>query len=390
MKLELEWLHRADVAKVLQAIHAAGGEARFVGGCVRDAILGRPLGDFDLATNLPPEQVMAAATQAGLKVVPTGLKHGTVTVIAEHKPFEVTTLRRDVATNGRHAEVEYTDSWQEDAARRDFTMNALFCDAQGNVTDYFSGLADLEAGRVRFVGNAGTRIEEDVLRILRFFRFHAHYGHGAMDEAALAACRSRVALLPGLSAERVRTELLKLLLAADPVPTWQVMLEIGALAALNLPLTNISALHALVTHEAALQQPTALRRLFVLCEGDIATVARALRLSNAETLRLKAMAQSLEKMDIFQLAYWHGVEAVTDQLFIRCEAEASVVSALASWQRPQFPLNGSHLRELGVENGPEMGRILHIMERWWVAQDFAPDLRACLAQATAEISKPAT
>lgn len=266
MKLDQPWLKDPAVQKVVQAIKAAGGEARFVGGCVRDAILGRKLGDFDLATTLRPEAVQAACEKAGCKVVPTGIKHGTVTVIADHQVFEVTTLRRDVATDGRWAEVEYTNDWQQDAARRDFTMNALFCDADGNVTDFFGGIDDLKAGLVRFVGEPEQRIKEDVLRILRFFRFFAHYGKGEPDASGLAACKALVSLLPALSVERVRTELLKLLQADNPVPTWQLMLDIGVFKALDLPLGNIERLDQVVRHENTLSSQ---RRLGSILRHDL-------------------------------------------------------------------------------------------------------------------------
>ncbi|MBX6323955.1 MAG: CCA tRNA nucleotidyltransferase, partial [Rhodospirillaceae bacterium] len=214
---------------VLAAVTADGAEARFVGGCVRDALLSRPVGDVDIATPEPPERVLALLARAGIKAIPTGIDHGTVTAVKDGTPFEITTLRRDVETYGRRAKVAFSDSWREDAARRDFTMNALSCTPDGRVFDYFGGLADLEARRVRFVGDAATRIREDVLRLLRFFRFYAHYGSPPPDGEALAACRELAPLLPTLSAERVRAEVLRLLAAPDPCPALALMRDNGIL-----------------------------------------------------------------------------------------------------------------------------------------------------------------
>lgn len=381
MKLDQPWLKAPAVQKVMQAIEAAGGEARFVGGCVRDAILGRKLGDFDLATTLRPEAVQAACEKAGCKVVPTGIKHGTVTVIADHQVFEVTTLRRDVATDGRWAEVEYTNDWQQDAARRDFTMNALFCDADGNVTDFFGGIDDLKAGLVRFVGEPEQRIREDVLRILRFFRFFAHYGKGEPDASGLAACKALVSLLPTLSAERVRTELLKLLQADNPVPTWQLMLDIGVFRALDLPLKNISRLREVVGRECALNRVAGVRRLWAALERDYPEIGAKLRLSNDEAQRIKSLnSVSLTGYNTRD-AYRFGADVVIDALIVSGNATAPQVEQLESWQRPCFPLNGADLAKLGVEPGPRMGEILSKVEQWWIEQDFSADHDACLTQA---------
>src|SRR5215510_13136350 len=217
------WMIAAETVAVMAALSSAGGEARFVGGCVRDALLGRPVTDVDIATHEPPERVMNLLSRAGIKAVPTGIKHGTVTAVIGRKHFEITTLRRDVETYGRHARVEYTNDWAADAARRDFTMNALFCSLDGTIYDPFGGLADLREHRVRFVGDAEARIREDVLRLLRFFRFYAHYGAPPPDAAALAACRALAPLLPTLSGERVCGETLKLLLAPEPASVFATM-----------------------------------------------------------------------------------------------------------------------------------------------------------------------
>jgi len=386
MRLEQSWLRSVPVEKVIGAIQAAGGEARFVGGCVRDALLQRELGDFDLATTLKPDAVQAACEGAGCKVVPTGLRHGTVTVIANGQVFEVTTLRRDVSTDGRWAEVEYTTDWQQDAARRDFTMNALYCAQDGEVTDFFGGVDDAKAGRVRFVGDAEKRIQEDVLRILRFFRFHAHYGQGAPDAEGLQACRRFMHLLPNLSAERIRMEFLKLLAAPDPVPGWQLMADASALRALQLPLANFARLELVARAEAAAGLlPDPIRRLWACLERDDVRVATRLRLSNKEAQRLSALMPLFEVPDDakaqLRLAYYKGADIVLDALLASGKASAEAVATLQSWQRPQLPLNGADLMALGIPSGPRLGETMERVERWWVEHDFAPSHADCLAQA---------
>src|SRR5215468_4177027 len=260
------WMIAAETVAVMAALAAAGGEARFVGGCVRDALLGRKVSDIDIATHEPPERVMNLLSRAGIKAIPTGIKHGTVTAVVGVRHFEITTLRRDVETYGRHARVEYTDDWAADAARRDFTMNALFCSADGTIYDPFGGLADLRAQRVRFVGDPAERIREDVLRLLRFFRFHAHYGKPPPDPPALAACRDLAHLLPTLSGERVCAETLKLLSAPQPADVVDLMRESGVLAHFLPEATGIDRMRALVAAEAVaprdlVPRPDPLRRL---------------------------------------------------------------------------------------------------------------------------------
>lgn len=383
MRIDQDWLRLPPVRKVLGAIAAAGGEARFVGGCVRDALIGRPLGDFDLATTLKPEAVMEACQKAGCKVIPTGIDHGTVTVVADHQPFEVTTLRRDVSTDGRHAEVEYTDDWQQDAARRDFTMNALLCDADGNVTDFFGGYDDLKAGRVRFIGDAENRLREDVLRILRFFRFQAHFGQGELDAQGLAACRKLVSLLPSLSIERVQAELLKLLKAPNPLPVWRVMVEIGVFRSLSLPLENLARLESLVAFEQKLGWADPLRRLWAASTGEVAPL---LRLSTHENLRLKSLDLCPSDLPqewpaLAKLAYFKTASTVADWLVISQKADEETLSWLTSWQRPRFPLNGSDLKAMGIAPGPQMGELLRIVETWWVENNFSATADECRAYA---------
>ncbi len=254
-------------------LRALKGEARFVGGCVRDTLLKRPIGDIDIATPLPPEEVMRRLAAARIKAVPTGLAHGTVTAVVEGRAFEITTLRRDVETFGHRARVAFTADWEADSRRRDFTMNALFLAADGEVLDYHDGLGDLRRGKVRFVGDPETRIREDVLRLLRFYRFHAWYGRGAADRAARAACRALAPLVPTLSGERVQAETMKLLRAPDPLPSLALMAKDGVLAQIVPVARPLRALRRLVRIEPA---PDPLRRLAVLAAdgaGELAALS---------------------------------------------------------------------------------------------------------------------
>ncbi|HWA45288.1 MAG TPA: CCA tRNA nucleotidyltransferase, partial [Hypericibacter adhaerens] len=280
------WMIDARTQAVIAALRADGAELRFVGGCVRDAVLGRAIKDIDLATPDPPETVIALLKRAGLKAVPTGIEHGTVTAVVEKQPFEVTTLRRDVETDGRHAKVEFTDDWRADAARRDLTFNAMSLSPDGTLHDYFGGFDDLQAGRVRFVGDAATRIEEDVLRLLRFFRFYAHYGKPPPDAVALEACRRMAPRLPDLSGERIQAETLKLLAASDPAPVVALTQNDGVLEHWLPEARSVARLAALVRIENGLgREPDPLLRLAALIEGgpEIARgLAWRLRLSNAD------------------------------------------------------------------------------------------------------------
>lgn len=389
MRLAADWLAQPALQRVIHAIAAAGSEARLVGGCVRDGVQGVMPHDIDLCTPLLPEAVTAACEAAGCKVIPTGLKHGTVTVISHGQGFEVTTLRRDVQTDGRHAVVAFTESWQEDAARRDFTINALSCSATGEVFDYFGGLADLAAGRVRFVGRASQRIREDVLRILRFFRFQARYGQGPADAEALEACRELMPLLSGLSAERVRDELLKILIGPQAAGIWQMMADLGVFTVLDVPLLNVAGLEPVVRAEAAFAlAPQALRRLRAVLSGpDAAGVARRLRLSGAQASRLTALMPlpvlPEDKAACLRLAYRLGADVLIDALVLgeMRTTSAATLALLAEWQRPRFPLCGADLAELGVAPGPQMGEILRKVEQWWLESDFIPTQAKCLQKA---------
>jgi poly(A) polymerase len=393
------WMADTATRAVLRALAREGGAARFVGGCVRDALLGRDVKEIDIATPLVPEKVMRRLEAARIKAVPTGLAHGTVTAVVPPRHFEITTLRRDVETFGRHARVAFTDDWAADAARRDFTMNALFLDAEGNVFDPVGGLGDLRAGRVRFVGDASTRIREDVLRLLRFYRFHAHYGRGAADAEARAACRALAPLLPTLSGERVAAEMLKLLAAPDPLPTLRMMAEDGVLAALLPEARRLDRLAALVPLEPA---PDALRRLGALLESDVgaAAVAERLRLSNEQRERLAAMAAPSLAVDLAgderaQRRALHrlGADLYRDLVLLRAgqQGDATQVRRLlalaAGWRPREFPLKGRDVTALGVAEGPEVGRLLAAVEAWWEEGDFRADRKAALAELKRRMAK---
>jgi len=376
--------------KVLAALEAGGKPARFVGGPVRDALLGRPVLDIDIATPEPPDRVMALLAKAGIKTVPTGLAHGTVTAVEKPRHFEITTLRRDVETDGRHATVAFTDDWAADAARRDFTMNALFLDGEGEVYDPLGGLPDLKAGHVRFVGDPETRIREDVLRILRFYRFIARYEKGEPDRAGRAACQALAHLLPGLSVERVAVELLKLLGAPDPLPVLRIMVEDGVLPILLPEAVNLRRLTELLPLE-----PTAdpLRRLAALLDGGGEALGRRLKLSNEQAARLGAMTDPAWPVDPGEAEpgqrralHRLGPSLYRDLLLLRVaetggkDRMAPLLAGAEAWQAKVFPLRGADLLKAGVPPGPEVGRVLAAVEAWWEENDFQPDRAACLAR----------
>lgn len=382
------WMARPGAKRILAAL---AGETRIVGGAVRDGLLGLAVADVDLATRLLPDEVIRRLETAGIKAIPTGIAHGTVTAVAEGSIIEVTTLRRDVSTDGRHAEVAFSEDWKEDASRRDFTINALYADpASGEVFDYFGGLADLEARTVRFIGDPLQRIAEDHLRILRFFRFHARFG-GAPHAASLDACAARANDLMALSRERIRDELLKLLCVADPVPTLRLMLGRGILTPVfpEIEVARLPDLERLIAIERALDlPPVSLRRLAALLPPDGALlddIAARLRLSNLERKRLVATAERLSALpeDPRPLAYRIGADSAADRLLLA--ANDPVVKAplalLHDWQEPRLPISGRDLIELGVPPGPEVSRLLLKVEDDWVEAGFPADREAVLALA---------
>ncbi len=387
----------------MAALEQGGARARFVGGCVRDAMAGRPVTDIDIATTAQPEEGMRLLQAAGIHVVPTGMKHGTITAIVDGKDFEITTLRHDVETYGRHARVAFTDDWKADAARRDFTINAMFCDADGTLYDPFGGLADLAAGRVRFVGSARQRIHEDVLRLLRYFRFTAHYGHLPADDEALAACREMAHHLPKLSGERVRKEILRLLEAPDPLPVCRLMLGEGILLPLLPEALDVARLEKLVLLEKALGRCDSLLRLAALLPGDAekaVAVSQRLRLSSEEAARLGMLARergrrmpSRWRQDF----YAFGPAAAADMFLLAAAGRVRPRAALptlrriirqaGSWKRPVFPLKGKDVLALGVSAGPRIGRVLGRVETWWRNRGFRPGAAACMARLRRELPK---
>jgi poly(A) polymerase len=395
-RVHAAWLTAPESRRVLEALTADGRPARFVGGCVRDALIHPDLdaADLDLATPEPPERVMALLEAAGIRVVPTGLKHGTVTALAGRHAYEITTLRRDIACFGRHAEVEFTDDFAEDAARRDFTINAMSCDGAGRLHDYFGGRADLAAGRVRFVGEARQRITEDYLRILRFFRFYARFGRAPADPEALAACAELANGIERLSGERVRQELLRILVTPRVVEALGLMRSTGVLMRVLPWPPQLGQLERLL---AAWPDVDPFLRLAVLTRDDapaeegVERLAERLRLSNAETGRLlgllllplpdAAAPPRAQRLLIHRL----GAEAYGDLVRLavalgrgaRADAERCLALA-AGWRAPAFPLTGADLIARGVRPGPGLGRLLEAVRRFWEEADFAPDREACL------------
>lgn len=377
------WRRRAGLTTLTDALGV--GNARFVGGAVRDTLLGLDVADVDIATSLPPEDVVEAVRRAGLKAVPTGIAHGTITAVLPSGPVEVTTLRRDVATDGRHATVAFTDDWRGDASRRDFTINALYADpTTSEVVDYFGGLADLADRRVRFIGDPLRRIAEDHLRILRFFRFLARFGNSP-DADALAACTARARDLMALSRERIADELRKLLVARDAVAVVRRMIDRDILLPVlpEITPTGVDRMAALAEREAASGiAPHAIRRLASLLPADRAindAVGARLRLSNAERKRLASAIEEIGSEGPHALGYRIGLDAATDRLLLSGEG----VAPLAEWTPPTLPITGGALVERGVQRGPQVAWLLREIETRWIAEGF-PD-----AERTARIADEA-
>lgn len=369
--LSADWMQREDLAALIAALGA--GNARYVGGAVRDTLLGIAVKDIDIATPLVPAEVIDRLNAAQIRSVPTGIEHGTVTAILPGGPVEITTLRHDVSTDGRRATVAFATEWQDDAARRDFTINALYADpASGTVFDWFGGLADLSARRLRFIGDARQRIREDHLRILRYFRFQARFGSQPADPEAESACTDLAATLKGLSRERVGMEMLNLLGLPDPAPTVQRMAQLAVLPVV-LPEADPAALAALVAHEARQGiAPDAIRRLAALLPADPALaekVASRFRLSGAQKKRLTlAAGRGGAEPNARALAYRLGREGALDRLLLT----GADTGALNGWDIPTFPLKGGDIVARGVGAGPDVARILRAVEARWVAEGF-PD-----------------
>jgi len=371
------WRNQSGLGRVVRAL---GQETtRIVGGAVRDTMLGVETSDVDLATTHAPDVVIDLLEAARIKAVPTGIKHGTITAVADDHVYEVTTLRRDLETDGRHATVAFTDDWREDAARRDFTINALYADpVSGEVFDYFGGIDDLQARRVRFIGDPLTRIAEDHLRILRFFRFLARFGD-TPDPAGLKACADRANDLMALSRERIANELVRLLVAPNAVPVVALMIDHGIFRPIIPEVENVDRLARTARLEAAARlQPSALLRLVsLLPESAVESVGARLKLSNDDRKRMVVAAQPLLTADARELAYRLGQTGARDQLILSALSDDEILDRLRmleNWIPPRLPLSGGQLVAKGLTAGPDVARTLRRVEDRWIAEGFAhPD-----------------
>jgi tRNA nucleotidyltransferase/poly(A) polymerase len=397
-RLDATWLREGPLPRLLDALDCDGEQAQVVGGAVRNALIGEPVGDIDLATTALPQEVIRRAEAAGFKAVPTGVEHGTVTIVVDGRPFEVTTLREDVETFGRHARVSFGRDWRRDAERRDFTMNALYAARDGTIHDHVGGLADLAARRVRFIGDPARRIAEDYLRILRFFRFHAAYGTGGPPDAdGLAACIAAREGLATLSRERVRMETLKLLVAPHVVPALASMTEAGLLVSVLAGVPLLASLSNLMKLEIALAlTPDAVRRLAALAVSVVEDAERLrdrLRLANAEHERIASMADAWWRITAAMtedaaraLLYRLGPQRYLDRVLIAWSrsfdegignpAWRDLASLPERWSAPAFPLKAADLMARGVERGPALGAALRAAEEAWIAQGFPSDAAA--------------
>jgi poly(A) polymerase len=387
------WLNDPALQRVFDALEAAGGEARVAGGAIRNALMGEPVNDIDMATTLTPGLIVKAGEEARLGVHPTGIDHGTITLVAGGKPFEVTTLRRDVETFGRKARVAFTDDWAADAFRRDFTMNALYCSRDGKIYDPTRGYGDILRKRVKFVGAPAERIREDALRILRFFRFHARYGAGAPHREGLGACVRHRKKLEGLSNERVRQELFKLFVAKRAVATIELMAARKVLKVLFPPANDLRPLTRMAGIDMALiLKPDPLLRLALVAK-DALRLRERLRLTNAETRRLEAIAHhvgptpGLRERERRAVLYRLGPDAWRDTVRLgwarskdspRSGKWKDLLSFADRWPIPRFPVSGKDLLSHGLKPGPALGRELDRLEDWWIASDFAADRESLL------------
>ncbi|MCB1423622.1 MAG: CCA tRNA nucleotidyltransferase [Nitratireductor sp.] len=397
------WLHEARLQAVFDAIEAAGGEARVAGGAVRNTLMGEAVGDVDLATTLVPEATMEALEKAGLKAVPTGIDHGTITAVSDGTGYEITTIRDDIETDGRHAVVRFGTDWERDALRRDLTINGLYCDRQGEIFDPLDSLNDVKARQVRFIGDAGERIEEDYLRILRFFRFFAQYGAGRPDAEGLKAVTRLKEGLQRVSAERIWMELRKLLAARDPS---RALLWMRTTGVLNLIVPEsekwgIDFVAPLIEAETRFGwQSEAIQRLQAMIRPDGAIarkLAKRLKLSNADRDRLLAWAMAelpeppLGKDGLKQQIYFGDQQAITDRLRLaaaiaisrnepaeKIEAIADNADFSSNWMPPQLPVSGKDLVEKGIPEGREIGRLLKRLEKTWVESGFSLSAKALL------------
>ena len=377
-----DWLSSPFIKEIFTAL--GSDNVRVVGGAVRDSLLGEPVADVDMATSHEPDETRSLLEASGLKVIPTGLQHGTVTAVRDGQSCEITTLRKDVETNGRHAVVAFTDSWQEDAARRDFTINALYLTAEGKIYDPFGGLEDLKEGKVRFIGNAQERIEEDALRMYRFFRFSARFAT-SLDAQGLAACEALADRASALSRERVRDELLKLLGLSAPFEYLKTMSDIGLLPYIEGEKPAIERVGQLVISEMANDAQThVLMRLSELYAGARPpAIARYYRLSKKQELfidQLRKAAEAFdETMDLYAFLYEFGPEVVRQILLPKSfPAQSGWLMEVSTWQKPMFPVSGADLIARGDRPGEEMGKTLKKLESRWVRSGFQLDKQQLL------------
>jgi poly(A) polymerase len=402
-----EWLFREALQELLAALGRDGEEARIAGGAVRNALLGEPVADVDIATTCRPEEVIRRVGAIAMKAVPTGIEHGTVTVVADGHPYEVTTLREDVETDGRRAKVRFGRDWRADARRRDFTINGLFSEADGTVVDFVGGIDDIRQRRLRFIGDPAQRIREDYLRILRFFRFFAWYGDGRPDAEGLKACARLKDGLDGLSAERVWAELKRMLCAPDPGRALLWMRQANVLTRV-LPETEkwgidaIAGLIAAENTEGWAADPLLRLAAMIPPRADVVSpLARRLKLSKAEGDRLLSWAQAprlspdLARGELPRSLYRSGPSGISDRLRLdlaraladggRSGAETAalkrMLSDIAAWRKPRFPVSGKDLAALGMAEGPRMGEVLAKLEEAWIEADFAPGREQLLARA---------
>ncbi len=390
------WLATGPLKKILSVLDADGEEARVVGGAVRNTLLGIPPGDFDIATTAKPEEVLKRAASAGFHAVPTGIEHGTITLVVNDKPFEVTTLREDVETDGRHAVVKFGRDWKKDAERRDFTINALFLTRHFDVIDFAGGIADIKNRKIRFIGDAERRIAEDYLRVLRFFRFYAAYGEGVMDAEGLTACIRARPHLAQLSRERVRVELLKLLAAKHAIPALASMSEAGILIDVLGGVPLLASVSNLIKAETELRiEHSAVRHLGALAvriREDADRLRERLRLANEEHRRLRGMAENWWRIDPAEgeaqskaLLYRIGAENFRDRALIAFSRSAekaddrgwkNLVGLPERWATPKFPLASKDFVQRGVEKGPALGAALARAEEAWIAAGFPQEKSA--------------
>ena len=387
------WMTTSETQAVMAALSADGATVRFVGGCVRDALADWPVKDIDIATPDLPNRVLELLTAASIRAIPTGIDHGTITAVIPPAHFEVTTLRIDVETFGRRARVEFSDDWDSDAARRDFTINAIYCDAEGTLFDPVDGIADLGAGIVRFVGNPEARIREDYLRILRFFRFTAIYGHLPPDADGLAACRANAASLPSLSGERVAGEVLRLLESSNAASVLRLMEQNGILQHILPELTRLDRLEGLIAVDG--DDPDPMRRLSASAASNdtaIQALSDRHKLANTERDRLAAtvthageVTAGLDARGRRQLLHRLGAQTFTDLVYLGWAEDPAPrgawrrhLRAAAQWIPTAFPVRGADVLAMGISHGPRVGQVLNEVERWWVGGDFKASREKCL------------